>query len=387
MTSAVSSSAASAAASAASSAASSAAPASRRPGLLRSFGSGFRQARASAVAAVRPPDLVWAGFVVVMVAAMLLVRHQMTIPYHFIFVSFTLLYGFRLWSPGVTLAVLLLLTAVTGGIFLDTYLAGDVALDELAEVPLMPAIVGAMVWHAHRSAAARHRLEELATLESSRLQRQRDFLRDSAHAIRTPVTIARGYVELIQTGSREPRQVGEDTAEVLHQLDRLHRLAARLLAIEALQTTDRGTVETVALGRFAAEKGRRWSNSAPRRWRVVPAAGHAVRVDPIRLEEALDAMVENALRFTSPDDVIRIEARDEDAWVRLEVADSGPGIPVEDRRRVLERFFHRPPRGEEPGTGLGLALVAAVADAFGADVHVGEAPEGGALVALSFPAA
>ena len=359
----------------------------RPPGPLRAFGPWLRAVRASAVAAVRPPDVVWAGFVVAMIVAMFLVRHQMTIPYHFIFVSFTLLYGFRLWSPGVTYAVLLLLTAVTGGIFLDTYLAGDVALDELAEVPLMPTIVGAMVWHAHRSAAARHRLEELATLESSRLQRQRDFLRDSAHAIRTPVTIARGYVELIQTGSREPRQVGEDTAEVLHQLDRLHRLAARLLAIEALQTTDRDTVETVALGRFAAEKGRRWSNSAPRRWRVVPAAGHAVRVDPIRLEEALDAMVENALRFTSPDDVIRIEARDDDAWVWLEVADSGPGIPVDDRRRVLERFFHRPPRGEEPGTGLGLALVAAVADAYGADVHVGEAPEGGALVALRFPAA
>jgi signal transduction histidine kinase len=337
--------------------------------------------RTAAGRAVRPVDVVWTAFVVAMILLMLLVRHQMTIPYHFIFVSFTLLYGFRLWSPRVTLAVLLLLTAVTGVIFLDTYLSDWVSLDELAEVPLMPAIVGAMAWHANRSAAARRRVEELASLESSRLQRQRDFLRDSAHAIRTPVTIAHGYVELIDAGSSD-EQVHEDCAEVLHQLDRLHHLAARLLAIEALQTATSVSPDVIDVGRLAAENGRRWSNSAPRQWRVIAPPRTYARADAVRLEEALDAMVENALRFTSAGDVVRISCRAESGWVWIDVADSGRGIPVDDRPRVFERFFHRDPRGEEPGTGLGLALVAAVAEAFGGEVLAGQAPEGGALISL-----
>ena len=123
----------------------------------------------------------------------------------------------------------------------------------------------------------------------------------------------------------------------------------------------------------------------PRDWRLVTTPLQYACADALRLEEALDAMVENAVRFTSPDDVIRISCRADGPWVRLEVADSGMGIPVEDREHVFERFFHRHPRGEEPGTGLGLALVAAVAEAFGGRVNAGPAPEGGALVCLRLP--
>jgi signal transduction histidine kinase len=268
--------------------------------------------------------------------------------------------------------------------FLKVYAAGSVSLDELAEVPLMPLIVGGMAYHAHRAASARRRVEELALLESSRLEGQREFLRDTAHAIRTPVTIARGHIELIQLDS-EDVQLQSDTDEVLHQLDRLHHMARRLLAIEALRTTTPISHEAIDVGTLVSDTGRRWSHAAARHWVIEVVQSDLVMVDKLRLEEALDALIENALRFTDLDAIVRISCRTQGSWVCLEVADSGPGIALENRERVFDRFFHLHPVGEEPGTGLGLALVAAVAEVFGGSVRADPAPEGGALLTLRLP--
>jgi signal transduction histidine kinase len=334
----------------------------------------------------RTLDLAWACFVLGMFVLMRTTPQQQTVPYHLIFVSFTLVYGFRLWTARTTIAVLTLLTVVSGAMFLDVYLSGRVTVDEVAEIPLMSMIVGAMAWHAHRAAGAQHRVAELAALEASRSERQRNFLRETAHAIRTPVTIARGNLELLQLGSSD-EQLREDTNEVLHQLDRLHQLARRLLVIEAMQTSATKSPRLLDAGVFAAALSRRWAGAADREWITDCTARGQVLVDMLRLEEALDAMVENALRFTDPGDTIRISCRDDGQLLEFAVADSGPGIPAEDRHRVFERFFHRHPPGEEPGNGLGLALVAAVASSGGGSASAGGAPEGGALVTLRLPRA
>ena len=326
-------------------------------------------------------EVLWAGFCVAMLVAMAAFPYLLTIPYHLIFVTLTLVYGFRLWTPPVITSVLLAITAITGVIFTYTLMLGVTAPDDVAEVPLMPMITGAMAWHAWRRATAQRRVEELAALESSRLDRQREFLRDTSHAIRTPVTIARGHVELLRMGAKDP-VVLEDTGVVLHQLDRLHHLAGKLLAIEALSTAESLRRRLIDVGDFTTTVGQRWSQSVQRRWRVDVAAAGTVEADPHRLEEAVDALVENALRFTGTDDTIRISCRADGLWSRIEVADSGPGIPPEDRERVFERFFHRHPPGDEPGTGLGLALVRAVATAHGGTSWLEAAPEGGVLVVL-----
>ena len=319
-----------------------------------------------------------------MFAAMLLIPDQETIPYHLIFVSFTLLYGYRMWQPQTTVAVLGAITLVTGVMFVRVYLKGDITWDELAEIPLMTLIVGGGAWHAYRSAVAQRRVQELAALESSRLDRQRAFLRDTAHAIRTPVTIARGNIELIQLDSTDP-QLQQDSEEVLHQLDRLHHMARRLLVIEALHTSDIYDAQQVDVGAMVADAARRWSGTAPRNWVASPRISADAMVDRLRLEESIDAMVENAIRFTQTGGTIRIACEATPSAITIEVADDGPGIMVEDRERVFDRFFHRQPAGEEPGTGLGLALVAAVSLTFNGEVGVGDAPEGGALVRLRLP--
>lgn len=329
-------------------------------------------------------DLAWAVFATAMLFQMWLVPHDLTTPYHLVWVATTLVYGFRLWPIRLFYPVLAALTILTGLLLLGPYLAGQISFHELAEVPLMPLIVGLGAWHAWRRSVAQRRVEELAALESSRLDRQREFLRDASHAIRTPVTIARGHVELL--GMRlDDEEAVADIAEVLHQLDRLSHLAGRLLAIEQLATTEALDTELLDAQLFLEKIGRRWAAAVPRRWVVDASPTGVLLADVRRLEESLDALVENALRFTGPHDVIRLSTRTAGGHAVFEVADSGPGIPPEDRERVFDRFFQRHPRGEEPGTGLGLALVRAVANAHAGVARAGSAPEGGALLSLRLP--
>ncbi len=335
---------------------------------------------------VRPLDLVWTAFAVAMLAVMWFTDFGMTIPYHLIFVSFALVYGFRLWPGRVASIILGAITVLTGVIFLREYLSGLVELDELAEVPLMPLIVSFMVWHGLRRVAAQREVEALAALERSRVQRQREFLRDTSHAIRTPVTIALGHVELLRLGSDDP-SINADAEEVVHQLKRLGDLARRLLTMETLDTTGGLHRELVDLGEFVARIGHRWEAAVPRRWvvDVSPSEECLLAVDRVRLEESLDALLENAVRFTTENDVVRISARGEGDAVVLEVADTGPGIPAGETEHVFDRFFHRTPPGGQPGTGLGLALVQSVARAHGGSATAGTAPEGGALLQLRLP--
>lgn len=330
-------------------------------------------------------DVAWAVFGAAMMIQMWLAPDELTTPYHLVWVATVLVYGFRLWPPRAVFPILAVLTLLTGALVLRPYLARHITLDEMSEIPLMPLIVGIGAWHAWRRSVAQRRVQELAALESSRLDRQREFLRDTSHAIRTPVTIARGHVELMAMQAGRDASLAADTAEVLHQLDRLTDLAGRLLAIEQLATTEALDVEPLDARQFLDALGRRWAAAVPRTW-VIDAAGTGVLLGDVRrLEEALDALVENALRFTGPQDVVRLSVRADGGDAVFEVADSGPGIPAEDRLRVFERFFQRHPRGEEPGTGLGLALVHAVATAHLGTACAGAAPEGGALLTLRLP--
>ena len=138
-----------------------------------------------------PIDVAWTVFAVANVVAMLAWPAWETIPFHFIWVSLTLLYGFRVWRLGTTSIVLALVAIVTGAVIFGEAEQGAQAWGELSEVPLMSAMFLAMVWHARRRQDA---MDELGALAA----RQERFLHDASHELRTPITIARGHLDVLR---------------------------------------------------------------------------------------------------------------------------------------------------------------------------------------------
>ena len=312
-----------------------------------------------------------------------------TIPFHFIWISLTLIYGFRTWKLGPTLWVLggvMLLTAVGIGVAVRH---GQEPPAELAEVPLMAMVFLAMVWHARRRLMAERSYRLIAAQIARILDDQRRFLQDAAHQLRTPITIGLGHAELLAGVLASDQQEGEDIAVVIGELTRLRRISERLLIIAAAADPAFLHPERVALNELVTELTRRWRPAADRCWRIGRLDGVTVRADRERLALALDALIENAVRHTSSDDVIQLAVIGGDAAegsARLVVTDTGTGIAADQLRFIFDRF-RTGDNGWSRGTGLGLALVAAVAAAHGGTVNVRSEPGAGSEFELLLPIA
>src|SRR5947209_5875507 len=149
-------------------------------------------------------DVAWIVFAALNLAAMLLLPDWETVPFHFIWVSLTLLYGFRVWRVQPTMWALGAVMVATGA-----FIAIDVArnyqpLDEITEVPLMAAMFLAMVWHARRRLAATREIEQVSDTNLRLLERERRFIQDASHELRTPITVALGQIELIHRTVTDP---------------------------------------------------------------------------------------------------------------------------------------------------------------------------------------
>ncbi len=319
-------------------------------------------------------EIAWGVFATANVVAMFLFPEQVTIPFHLIWVSLTLLYGFRPWSPRPTVIVLAMVMVVTGAGELNH--AFDVV--ELAEVPLMGAMFVAMVWHARRRQRA---LEELHAAS----ERERDFLRDASHHLRTPVTIAIGHAELVRDHLSDPGAL-DDAEVVLDELHNLTRISDRILMLAAVDHPEYLRPERLAVAAVVERIGERWRAAAARRWQIDCEQGPAIEADAVQVERALDAIIENAVKYTEEDDAIRIAARREDGMVVIRVADTGSGIRPEELPYVFERFYGSG-SGSRRGTGLGLAIARGVVQAHGGTVSIDSAPGSGTTVTVTLPAA
>ncbi|HSR24989.1 MAG TPA: ATP-binding protein, partial [Candidatus Eisenbacteria bacterium] len=315
-------------------------------------------------------DIAWIGFVGLNLAAMRLLPTWQTVPFLAIWVSLTVIYGFRLWRLQPTILTLAAVTLATGGIIAVQVLKGKQDADYLAEVPLIALMFLVMVWHGRRRLAATE--ERLAAMEEVQrvsqenlrlLKQQRRFLQDASHELGTPITVALGHAELIERAVTNS-EVAEDAHVVTDELMRLRRLATRMLLLASADSPDFLHVEPVALESVAVDALDRWGH-APRRWRLTATAEAAGLVDRDRLGIALDALLENAIAHTAADDLIELSARRENGHVILSVADSGSGIPAADLERIFHRFARADPRRtrEAGGFGLGLAVVQAIAEA------------------------
>lgn len=225
----------------------------------------------------------------------------------------------------------------------------------------------------------------LSRLETSQ-KRQRRFVSDAAHELRSPVASIRQHVEV---AIEHPDHASlDDLAEVVHRENlRVEHLVDDLLLLARLDEAASRVEEQVDLDDLVlAEAARLGAENAL----TVETGGiSAARVvgSPIELGRVVRNLADNAARHARS--TVRFTLRDEGDRVVLTVDDDGPGIEPEDRARVFDRFVRLDDARSRDGggAGLGLAIVRAVAQAYGGTASVGESRLGGASVEVGLPVA
>jgi signal transduction histidine kinase len=220
-------------------------------------------------------------------------------------------------------------------------------------------------------------------------RRERAFVADASHELRTPLTVLRGELELIARDRPAGAELQETVASAVEETERLTRLADDLLLLtradhdeRAVQTTRESAAELLE---SAADRAVRRRPDSHTRITVDANSHGLVLVDRDRIAQALDNMVDNALRHARSGVVLRVF--DRDAVVELHVIDDGPGFPSDFLPRAWDRFARADDGRSEGGTGLGLAIVRAVVDLHGGTAQAANRPGGGADVWISLPVA
>ncbi len=328
--------------------------------------------------------LVFIAFIAVQLVLMATYPHLTTIPYHLIFIALTVIYGYALWPTRTALVALLTITISTGVVLLTLAAEDDVDWQECSEIILMPAIFLGMLWHSQRQLAMRRTVEDIAVERQSSLDHERQFMQDASHALRTPITIARGHIDLVAQSITDPVAL-EDLAIVTEQLERMTHLSATLVALQEIESAQGEGRDQVDLGALVRELHRRWARSVDRAWMLDVCGATVLGVDGHRIEMALEAMIENAVKHTETGSRIRLSAIGTPDTVVLMVEDDGDGIPLDERERVFLRFSKGRAARPGQGSGLGLALVRAVAVAHGGQALAGSSDLGGASLRMELP--
>jgi len=337
-------------------------------------------------------DILWAVFVALNLAAMRLLPEWQTLPFLAIWVSLTLVYAFRLWPLQPALLTLAVVTLTSGGIIGAQVIRGQQDADYLVLVPLVAVMFLVMVWHGRRRLAALE--ERLAALEEVQrvsrenlrlLEQQRLFLLDASHELGTPITVALGHAELIEQAATD--QVADDARVVVSELGRLRKQAGRMLLLASASAPGFLGLAPFALDALVMDALERWGYTR-RRWRLGEVTEASVTGDRDRLAAALDALLENAIAYTGPDDLIELSVRLADGHAVFTVTDSGCGIPGDDLERIFDRFSRGHPsrRRESGGFGLGLPTVQAIAEAHQGSVRVSSTVGAGSTFELLVPA-
>jgi two-component system OmpR family sensor kinase len=225
----------------------------------------------------------------------------------------------------------------------------------------------------------------LSRLEAA-IARERTFVGDASHELRTPLAILKAELELALRQGRTPQELRDALESAAEETDRLSRLADDLLVIAR---SDGGRLpvrlESVGVAELLGRVAARYSERAAAEGRTVAYAappGLHLSADPLRLEQALGNVVDNALRHGAG--AVHLGGIEVDGAVVLEVTDEGPGFPPAFADQAFERFTRADDARGRAGSGLGLAIVRAIAVAHGGRAEAAGGPHG-AKVRIELP--
>ncbi|MFF8955921.1 sensor histidine kinase [Streptomyces sp. NPDC014894] len=216
---------------------------------------------------------------------------------------------------------------------------------------------------------------------------QRRFLDEVGHELRTPITVVRGHLELMEDGFEE--RVITRTL-LVDELDRMSRIVDDLLLLARAERPDFLTVGETNLTDLIVDVVAKARALGNRHWRVAAVSEATVLVDGQRLTQGLIQLAANAVRHTLDGDLIEMGSAVQEGRVLLWVRDTGLGVGPVDRDRIFGRFIQAgrvtSPAQAGTGIGLGLAIVREIAEAHGGTAWVEDAETGGARFVLDLPA-
>lgn len=225
----------------------------------------------------------------------------------------------------------------------------------------------------------------LARLEDA-FARERTFVSDASHELRTPLAILKAELELALRGGRSVEDLEAALRSAAEETDRLVQLAEDLLVIarsdQGRLPIRTGEVHIARLLGTVRERFARRAGDGHAEVRI-DAGDTVVQADPLRLEQAVGNLLDNALRHGGRR--IDLSARADGDTVGIHVRDDGPGFPPAFIETAFQRFTRADAARGRGGAGLGLAIVDAIARAHGGGVEARNLPEGGAEVWITLP--
>jgi signal transduction histidine kinase len=223
----------------------------------------------------------------------------------------------------------------------------------------------------------------------SSVERERTFVADASHELRSPLAVLRTELELVARDRPSGAALQSAIGSAIEEADRLSRLADDLLLLSRADdhalTIDAVSVSVATLLEQAADRARRRPAAAGKQIVLDLPADIHVLVDRDRVGQAIDNMLANALRYANTR--VQLNARRAAHWAELHVIDDGPGFPPHFLPDAWERFARADAARTEDGAGLGLAIVRTLAEAHGGEAHAANAAAGGADVWITLPTA
>jgi two-component system OmpR family sensor kinase len=219
--------------------------------------------------------------------------------------------------------------------------------------------------------------------------RLRRFVGDASHELRTPLTSIRGYAELFRRGAADrPEDLAKAMRRIEEEANRMGVLVDDMLLLARLdqgRPLERQPVDLTVITRDAVDDFRAVAPGHPIDFTHTGSC--FVPGDEPRLRQVLGNLLQNARRYTPTDTPVHVRVYRDDVEAVIEVADEGPGMSAEDSSRAFERFWRADPARTRTsgGAGLGLAIVAAIADAHGGRAEVESAPGEGATFRVHLP--
>ena len=220
-----------------------------------------------------------------------------------------------------------------------------------------------------------------ATLDALQrsVESQRNLVADASHELRTPIASLRANIQVLADAERlPPEDQASLRADIVSELDELTRLVGDVVEL-ARGAEPKGELHDVCLDeivRGAVQRAQRRSD-APFQVNLEPTL---VRGEAERIDRAVSNLLDNARKWSPPEEPIEVDLHDG----LLSVRDHGPGFEQADLPHVFERFYRADRARKLPGSGLGLAIVRQAAEAHGGSCRAENAPGGGARVQISF---